>query len=94
MASGLNDDDGDGSAVVSSDAISALGSADTVGSLAGLGSTFETGSAVTLLSICFDDGSGVDGSPFKNIHRNNQFTIAQHFNNSIIQIPSINYIVE
>lgn len=63
MVSGL-----DGSAVVSSDAgISALGSADVVGSLAGFGSAFAAGSAVTLLStsICLDDGSALDGSPFR-----------------------------
>lgn len=68
MLSGLDEDDGDGSAVVSSDAtISGLGSADTVGSLDGLGSTFGAGSAVALpsTSTCFDDGSGVDGSPFE-----------------------------
>lgn len=65
MLSGLIDDDDDGSAVVSSASISGVGSDDADGSLAGLGSTFEIGSVVTLsMSSCFADGSAVDGSPF------------------------------
>lgn len=87
MLSGLEDDD-DGSAVDSSDGFSGLGSADTAGSadtfgsLAGLGSTFEIGSAVTptiSLSICFDDGSAVDGSPYKNINSTNRINKTQKF---------------
>ena len=70
MLSGFKDVD-DGSAVVSSAPISGLGSADTAASLAGLGSTFEIGSVVT--SICFADGSAVDGSPFKKHTKSRKF---------------------